>query len=120
MRSAVAALAACRRTDGAVRGLTSQRRAAVESHPFTLCRRVRRNLRQPLRNRLRPRFDDGVALEVRRLQRRVPGQSEFIELLQIIRTRDLSRCDQHPENHCLSHHASRQSKRHAIAARPSK
>ena len=56
----------------------------VEAGALPDGRRSGRHLRQPLRERLRSRFDGRVALESGGLQRGVARQRELVEILQIV------------------------------------
>ena len=84
VRRAVAILRAGRGADGAVRGLAAQCRSVVVAGAYSRGLGIGGNLRQPLGNRLRPRFDQRIALEMGRLQRRVASQRELVVLPQIV------------------------------------
>ena len=61
-----------------VRSQRRHRLAAIEAHPLTRGGGSGRHLRQPLRERLGPCLDRGVALKAGRLQRGIAGQGELI------------------------------------------
>ena len=67
-----------------------KRRSVVEASALARPEAFADNLRQPLRDRLRPRFDQCIALEMGGLQGRVAGQRKLVELLQIVGGRGLA------------------------------
>ena len=77
MRRAVTALRGRGGTDRAIGRFGAERRPAIEALSLPRGRGIRRNLRQPLRDGLGPRFNQRVTLKMR-------GLREFVKLLQII------------------------------------
>jgi hypothetical protein len=70
--------------DRAVDGLITEGFATVESRTLARGGRSGRQLRQPLRQRLRPSLDRRIALEAGSLQRGVARQREFVQRHQIV------------------------------------